>query len=57
MFKAYDKKVEVNGETVLSVLDGMGMLKSKGLKILQRDHQIHGQEIRSESNKRKRRAR
>jgi hypothetical protein len=34
MFKAYDTKVEVNGETVLSVVDGMGAFKDRALKIL-----------------------
>jgi hypothetical protein len=34
VFKAYDPKVEVNGETVLSIVDGMGSFKEKALKIL-----------------------
>jgi hypothetical protein len=33
-FKAFAPNVEVNGETVLSVLDGMGPYKESGLKIL-----------------------
>lgn len=33
-FKAFAKGVEVNGETVLSVVDGMGAFKTKGLEIL-----------------------
>jgi hypothetical protein len=33
-FKAFAPKVEVNGETVLSVVDGMGPFKDTGLKIL-----------------------
>ena len=33
-FKAFAPGVEVNGETVLSVLDGMGAFKTMGLKIL-----------------------
>ena len=34
VFKAYSNNVEVNGETVLSVVDGMGNMKSVALKIL-----------------------
>ncbi len=34
MFKAYDRKVEVNGETVLSVVAGMGAFGERALKIL-----------------------
>jgi hypothetical protein len=34
MFKAYASKVEVNGETVLSVVDGMGAFKTRALQIL-----------------------
>ncbi len=34
MFKTYDAKVEVNGETVLSIVDGMGTFKERALKIL-----------------------
>ena len=37
-FKAFVKGVEVNGETVLSVVNGMGPYKSMGLKILA----VHG---------------
>lgn len=33
-FIAFAPKVEVNGETVLSVVDGMGPFKESGLKIL-----------------------
>lgn len=33
-FKAFAPGVEVNGETVLSVIDGMGAFKAMGLKIL-----------------------
>lgn len=33
-FKAFDKNVEVNGETVLSVVAGMGAFKANALKIL-----------------------
>jgi hypothetical protein len=33
-FKAFDAKAEVNGETVLSVVDGMGAFKKKALEIL-----------------------
>ena len=33
-FKAFAPKVEVNGETVLSVVDGMGPFKEKDLAIL-----------------------
>jgi hypothetical protein len=33
-FKAFDKNVEVNGETVLSVVAGVGAFKSSALKIL-----------------------
>ena len=33
-FKAFNKDVEVNGETVLSVVAGMGTFKSTALKIL-----------------------
>jgi hypothetical protein len=35
IFKAYDSKVEVNGETVLSVVDGLGKFKVDGVKLLQ----------------------
>ncbi|MBN1793213.1 hypothetical protein JW826_06025 [Candidatus Woesearchaeota archaeon] len=34
LFKAYNPKVEVNGETVLSVVKGMGSMKAMGMKIL-----------------------
>jgi hypothetical protein len=34
-FKAFDGKVEVNAETVLSVVDGMEKFKADGLKFLQ----------------------
>ena len=34
LFKAYDPKVEVNGETVLSVIAGVGAFKAQGIKIL-----------------------
>jgi hypothetical protein len=34
LFKAYDPKVEVNGETVLSVVDGVGSFKTMALKWL-----------------------
>ena len=33
-FKAFAPGVEVNGETVLSLVDGMGAFKETGLKIL-----------------------
>ena len=33
-FKAYSPTVEVNGETVLSVVDGMGLFKKKAIEIL-----------------------
>jgi hypothetical protein len=33
-FKAFDSQVEVNGETVLSIIDGMGAFRSIGEKIL-----------------------
>ena len=36
-FKAYSEKVEVNGETVLSVVDGMGAMKSMALTILEKN--------------------
>ncbi|MCX5814131.1 MAG: hypothetical protein NT178_16545 [Proteobacteria bacterium] len=39
-FKAFSQSVEVNGETVLSVLTGMGFLKQKGIDILEK-HGIH----------------
>ena len=32
-FKAFDSKVEVNGETVLSVMDGMGLVKHDAIHI------------------------
>jgi hypothetical protein len=38
-YKAFEANVEVNGETVLSVVDGMGAYKSVGEKIL-KDHGI-----------------
>lgn len=38
-YKAFEAKVEVNGETVLSVVDGMGAYRSVGERIL-RDHGI-----------------
>jgi hypothetical protein len=38
-YKAFDPKVEVNGETVLSVIDGMGTYRSVGERIL-REHGI-----------------
>ncbi|MBN2142317.1 hypothetical protein JW711_03215 [Candidatus Woesearchaeota archaeon] len=34
LFKAYDAKVEVNGETVLSVVKGMGSMEKMGMEIL-----------------------
>ena len=34
IYKAYDPKVEVNGETVLSVVDGLGSFKQTALNIL-----------------------
>jgi hypothetical protein len=34
-FKALDPKVEVNGETVLSILDGMGSFKAIGSRFLE----------------------
>ena len=36
-FKAYSGNVEVNGETVLSVVDGMGAMKSMALTILEKN--------------------
>lgn len=33
-FKAFAKNVEVNGETVLSIVDGMGAFRNTALKIL-----------------------
>ena len=33
-FVAFAPEVEVNGETVLSVVDGMGFLKDRGIAIL-----------------------
>ena len=33
-FEAYNPDVEVNGRTVLSIVNGMGLLKNLGLKIL-----------------------
>lgn len=38
LFKALAPTVEVNGETVDSILDGMGAARSKGLEILARHH-------------------
>jgi hypothetical protein len=38
-YKAFAPNVEVNGETVLSVIDGMGPFKETGMKILT-DHGI-----------------
>ena len=35
-FKAMAPKVEVNGETVLSVVDGMGIFKQQALDILKK---------------------
>ena len=34
LFKAYDPKVEVNGETVLSVIDGLGSFQQIAMNIL-----------------------
>jgi len=34
LFKASSSSVEVNGETVYSIIDGMGAFKSKALKFL-----------------------
>ena len=34
-FKAFANNVEVNGETVLSIVDGMGAFKARALKILE----------------------
>ena len=34
VFKAYEPTVEVNGETVLSIVDGMGAFKERALKTL-----------------------
>lgn len=34
LYKAYNAKVEVNGETVLSVVSGMGIFKDNALQIL-----------------------
>jgi len=34
VFKAYTNLVEVNGETVLSIVNGMGIMKSVGIKFL-----------------------
>ena len=36
-FKAYSANVEVNGETVLSVVDGMGAMKTMALGILEKN--------------------
>lgn len=33
-FKAFDPKIEVNGQTILSVIDGMGSFEKKGIEIL-----------------------
>jgi len=35
LFKAFSPKVEVNGETVYAIVDGMGTFKSGALKILE----------------------
>jgi len=35
-FKGYDPKVEVNGQTVLSVVDGMGVMKLLAMQFLKR---------------------
>jgi hypothetical protein len=42
-FEAFDPEVEVNGETVLSVIDGMGTYKSIGEKILQENGIVNPQ--------------
>jgi hypothetical protein len=34
LFKAYSPKVEVNGETVLSVVDGLGAFKNTAMRLL-----------------------
>ncbi len=34
LFVAYDQKVEVNGETVLSVMDGLGTFKDTAIRML-----------------------
>lgn len=36
-FKAYSDLVEVNGETVYSVIDGMGVFKNKAVHILEKN--------------------
>jgi hypothetical protein len=36
-FKAYSASVEVNGETVLSIVDGMGAMKSMAISILEKN--------------------
>ncbi len=33
-FKAFAPKVEVNGETILAIVEGMGLVKQMGLRIL-----------------------
>lgn len=37
MFVAFDKKAEVNGETVLSIVSGMEMFKKEALEILKKN--------------------
>jgi hypothetical protein len=37
-FIAFDNKVEVNGETVLSIVDGMGALRKKAYEILEKNN-------------------
>ena len=36
-FKAYSANVEVNGETVLSIVDGMGSMKTMAIGILEKN--------------------
>lgn len=36
-FKAFDSKVQINGETVLSIVDGMGAFKTKAFDILSKN--------------------
>ena len=42
-YKAFATGVEVNGETVLSVVDGMGVFKSKAYQILERNGIVNPQ--------------
>jgi len=35
LFKAFEPEVEVNGETVLAIVDGMGVLKDRAIQFLE----------------------